>query len=104
MMITHSAINTADYCSSTESADALLATLGLQRTNVDPATSPLPPAFKTAVDAFPESERRWLTMQTVAHEGNFYLYGCTGIGMGDHIAHLAQMSVTVLPELEKRWH
>ncbi len=37
------------------------------------------------------------------HRGAFHVLGCSGEGKGDHIAHLAQMSVTVLPHLATRW-
>jgi hypothetical protein len=103
MMITHSSIPTSEYCSSTESADALLSAVGATRSEVDASAQPPHVTFPLAVSAFPSKERRWLTVKSAAHVGNFHVLGCTGDGKGDHIAHLAQMSVTVLPELKKRW-
>jgi hypothetical protein len=37
------------------------------------------------------------------HQGNLHVLACQGNGKGDHIAHLAQMSVSVLPPLIARW-
>ena len=102
-VITHSAITTAEYASSTESADAILAPLGIARKQVDPTESPPPVSFTTAVTAFPADGRKWLTAVNEAHEGDFHVYAYTGNTPEDHIAHLAQMSVTVLPHLKERW-
>ena len=104
MVITHSAIETEGYPSTTVTTDALLAQLSLKRTPVTGASiSPPPVDIPVAKRAFPDGERNWLNVVSQAHEGNFYLYGCTGKIKGDHIAHLAQMSVTVLPPLRERW-
>jgi hypothetical protein len=102
-VITHSAITTAEYASSTESADAILAPLGIARKQVDPTYSPPPVSFTTAVTAFPAGGRKWLTAVNEAHDGDFHVYAYTGNTPEDHIAHLAQMSVTVLPPLKERW-
>lgn len=103
MMITHSAIPTALYTSSSEAADALLQSLTLERREVSEDLSPPQVKFKAAVDAFPISKRRWLRLQTEAQKGDFIVQGFTGDTKEDHIAHLAQMSVTVLPKLRERW-
>ena len=105
MVITHSAIETEGFPSTTITTDALLAQLSLKRTEVTAGSASPPPVdIPVAKRAFPEGERNWLKVVTEAHEGNFYLYGCTGKIKGDHIAHLAQMSVTVLPLLRDRWN
>ena len=101
MVITHSAIRTTDFFSSTESADAIVQALGLERTPV--AESPAEVAFPSAVTAFPARDRRWLQGRSVVHAGDFHLYGYAGTEKADHIAHLAQLSVTVLPALAERW-
>jgi hypothetical protein len=104
MVVTHSAVQTEGYADTTLTVDALLAELGLQRTPVDPdEASPEPVRLPVAVRAFPTGERRWMRVTSVVHEGNFHVYGATGKGKGDHITHLAQMSVTVLPPLVERW-
>lgn len=102
-IITHSAITTAEYPSSTESAEAILAPLGIARKQVDPTYSPPPVTFATAVTAFPADGKKWLTAVNEAHEGDLHVYAYTGNTPEDHIAHLAQMSVTVLPPLKQRW-
>jgi hypothetical protein len=104
MVITHSAIPTEGYPSTTQTTDALLGALSLEREATSPeAVSPPPVDLPVAVRAFPSGERNWMQVVSQVKEGDFAVYGCTGNGKGDHIAHLAQMSVTVLPALRARW-
>ncbi len=104
MVITHSTIETEDYASTTQTANALLAALGIERHAVtNPASSPPPVKLRAAVFAFPTGERRWLSVTSEVRQGGLTVLGCTGNGKGDHIAHLAQMSETVLPPLVARW-
>jgi hypothetical protein len=104
MVVTHSAVETLGYPSTTQTAGALLEELSVARGSVSPdVASPKPVALPVAVRAFPSSDRRWLRVTSEAHQGDFHLYGCEGDGKGDHIAHLAQMSETVLPPLVERW-
>lgn len=103
MIITHSDIETEGYPSTTQTMDALLALLSLKRTSGSAGTSFPPVDIPVATRAFPERERNWLSVVSEAHERDFHVYGCTGKLKGDHIAHLAQMSVTVLPPLRERW-
>lgn len=104
MVITHSAIQTEGYPSTTRTVDALIKQLGLARTTVAPASASPPPVdIPVAKRAFPDGERNWLQVVSEVHKESFYVYGCTGNGKGDHIAHLAQMSATVLPPLKERW-
>lgn len=103
MVITHSAIETADYASSTETASAILAAVGANREPVDASQSPPPMEFREAVEAFPIREVKWLKIQSKGELGDLHVFGYTGQDKSDHIAHLAQMSVTVLPWLKRRW-
>lgn len=104
MIVTHSAIATEGYPSTTETTNALLSALSLEREEVSPAeASPPPVELPVVLRAFPSGERLWMQVTSRVKEGNFAVYGCTGDGKGDHIAHLAQMSVTVLPPLHERW-
>ncbi len=104
MLITHSEIPTEGYPSTTETTDAVLNALSLERQAALPEElSPPPVEIPVALQAFPSGERNWLQVVNQVKEGNFAVYGCTGNGKGDHIAHLAQMSVTVLPPLRDRW-
>jgi hypothetical protein len=103
MLITHSRIPTHNYTSAKEAADAILDELDMVRTKVGEDDSPPKVKFKAAVNAFPISKRRWLRSRTESHAGNFHVYGFAGNTKEDHIAHLAQMSVTVLPKLKERW-
>ncbi|MBW2458533.1 MAG: hypothetical protein JRI68_28805 [Deltaproteobacteria bacterium] len=104
MVLTHSAVETHGYPSTTVSADDLLRRLGVPRSKANPASaSPPPVEIDVAVKAFPSGERNWMQVGSEVHRGAFHVLGCGGKGKGDHIAHLAQMSVTVLPLLATRW-
>jgi hypothetical protein len=101
MAITHSEIPTYDYASSTESSEAILKELGI--TSAPSSDSPPPASFQSAADAFPARSIAWLQARSVAHDGNFFVWGYAGKDKPDHIAHLAQLSVTLLPPLAARW-
>lgn len=104
MVITHSAIPTEGYPSTTRTIDALLEQLSLEREVVTSDAVSFPPVeLSVAKRAFPDGERNWLKVVTKAEQQDFHVYGCPGTRKGDHIAHLAQMSVTVIPPLRKRW-
>ncbi len=103
MMITHSRVRTLKYTSTTQAADAMLEALDIERETVELSRSPPEVKFKAAVNAFPWDKRRWLQARTEGHAGNFHVFGYDGHTEEDHIAHLAQMSVTVLPPLVERW-
>jgi len=112
MVLTHSAIETEGYASTTQTTDALLAALGLTRQPPAAASAGAAPVASTvfapvtlpvAVRAFPTGERRGLVVTSEVHQGNLHVLACQGNGKGDHIAHLAQMSVSVLPPLIARW-
>lgn len=104
MVLSHSAIETEGYASTTQTADALLASVSLERKVVVGDRGSLPVVdLSVARRAFPTGERNWLRVASKVEQGGFHLYGCSGNGRGDHIAHLAQMSVTMLPPLVRRW-
>jgi hypothetical protein len=104
MIVTHSAIETEGYPSTTETTSALLEKLSLVRQAVSTEEASFPPVgLPVAMRAFPSGERNWMQVVNQVKERDFAVYGCTGDDKGDHIAHLAQMSVTVLPPLRERW-
>ncbi len=104
MVLTHSAVQTHGYPNTTATADALLQRLGLSRTKATAETaSPPEVELEVVVKAFPSGERNWMKVDSEVHQRAFHLLGCSGTHKGDHIAHLAQMSVTVLPRLAERW-
>ncbi|MCA9623181.1 MAG: hypothetical protein KC731_29380 [Myxococcales bacterium] len=100
-VLTHSAIEVSGYASSGASASYLLDVLGITRTPT--SQSPPPVDIEPAIHAFPAAERNWLHGESEAHQGGVHVYGYTGNVAADHIAHLAQMAVTVLPPLATRW-
>ncbi len=104
MVLTHSSIETYGYPNTTQSADGLLERLGLKRREASPdKASPPPVDLDVIVKAFPPDERNWMRVTSDTEEGSLVVLGCRGKGKGDHIAHLAQMSVAVLPRLVQRW-
>lgn len=104
MVLTHSAVKTEDYPSTSQSADGLLERLEVERKEVSPdEASPPPSELEEAKKAFPSKDREWMRVTSEARRGSMLVLGCSGEGKGDHIAHLAQMSVTVLPKLRERW-
>lgn len=103
MVVTHSAVQTHGYASTTQSANALLALLELERTQVDAGASPPAVEFDAALRAVPKSTRKLLEARSEVRKGLFSLLGYSGETTEDHMAHLVQMSVTVLPALRERW-
>jgi hypothetical protein len=51
----------------------------------------------------PKHAERWLEQTTQARAGGMLVRGYVGKSPEHHMAHLIQMSVTVLPDLAERW-
>ncbi len=83
--ITHSAIHTDGYPSSTETTGELLRLLGVEKTAHE-ATGP-----------------RGMLQIYESDRGDFHVKGYEGIGVKDHIDHIRAMNETVLPYLKVRW-
>jgi hypothetical protein len=104
MVLTHSSVETREYPDTTKSADAVLERVGLARSAADPAAASPPPVdLPVALAAFPSKNRPWVQVKSIATRGDFTVIGASGNDKGDHIAHLAQMSVLTLPKLVERW-
>jgi hypothetical protein len=100
LAITHSNARARDYASTRTVTDAMLETLKIER---QPAKgTPSKVDIKAAHRLFPK-EPRYLEADSRAQSGEFHVLGYKGAAAEDHIAHLAQMSVTVLPLLVARW-
>ncbi|MDI3283523.1 hypothetical protein [Polyangium sp. 15x6] len=100
--ITHSDIGGTEYASSGESADALLRDVGAERAPAQ-ATPPRV-TTKAALTAFNKgAQETRLEQTTEAKKGGLHVRGYSGQTPDQHMAHLVQMSVTVLPELAERW-
>jgi hypothetical protein len=97
--MTHSAINEFHYATTTETADAVLRAVGGYRE----ARADSPPWPEMPLARHVMKEPRWLEQVSDARRGLLHVRGYRGYREDDHIAHLAQMSVTVLPELVERW-
>jgi hypothetical protein len=99
MTITHSQIGENRYATTTETTDAILRDVGAYRER----RAAFPPPVEAPVARAAMSSARWLEQISEAHLGLFSVRGYRGVTEDDHIAHLAQMSVTVLPELVAYW-
>jgi hypothetical protein len=98
-VMTHSEVNEFRYATTTETSSALLSALGIYR---DRKTDwPDRPELSLARSVM--STERWLEQHTDARKGDLHVAGYRGFREDDHIAHLAQMSKTVLPELVAYW-
>jgi hypothetical protein len=101
MVITHSAVPTFHYASTRESADALLAALGLERKATDRAVPP--PELALARSSSADGEPITLKQSSAAERGAFYLFGFDGGEALDHAAQQSHMALTAVPLLAKRW-
>jgi hypothetical protein len=99
--ITHSDIGGMTYASTSETADALLREVGSTRAQ----TKETPPRVTTPalLAALPKPQDTWLEQTSDAKMGGLHVRGYSGQTPDQHMAHLVQMSVTVLPELAERW-
>ncbi|NUQ78800.1 MAG: hypothetical protein HUU21_35185, partial [Polyangiaceae bacterium] len=99
--VTHSEIKTLEYASTRETADVLLRAVGASRS----PSSEAPPkvTLPSTVGVVPKDSQQWLAPTTEARLGGLHVRGFTGQTPEHHMAHLIQMSVTVLPELAERW-
>jgi hypothetical protein len=85
--ITHSAILPGPYASTTETANFLLASQGIQREMMD-----LP------------GPRPTMRLQSVAARAGFSVAGYRGQDAAAHCDHLFAFGQTLLPLLKRRWH
>jgi hypothetical protein len=99
--ITHGDTETHGYASTGQAADALLGEVGAKRS---PASGTPPRvSLAAAVGVVAKSAERWLEQTSEAQVGGLRVRGYVGKTPEHHMAHLIQMSVTVLPELAERW-
>jgi hypothetical protein len=97
--ITHSEITpNGDYASTRATTDALLAHVGASRVHGDGA--PELPALASLVNV---KKLVPFVQRSEAQKGCLHVRGFAGTEEPDHIMHMAEMSVTVLPELARYW-
>jgi hypothetical protein len=99
--ITHSEIKTEDYASASETADALIRATDAERSPA--AEAPPKVSLPSMAGVWSKDAERWLEQKTEAKKGGFHVRSYVGQTPEHHMAHLVQMSVTVLPELAERW-
>ena len=99
-VMTHSEVNEFRYATTTETSDALIAAVGAYRSRA--ADWPDRPSFPLARQVM--TTPRWLEQHSEAHKGNFHVRGYRGYREDDHIAHLAQISMTLFADLVRYWH
>jgi hypothetical protein len=99
MTMTHSEVGERRYATSTETADAILREVSAFREGKLGA----PPHVDLLAAQGVMAKPRWLEQLSEARLGLLHVRGYGGSMEDNHIAHLAQMSVTVLPELVAYW-
>ncbi|MDI1445277.1 hypothetical protein [Polyangium sp. 6x1] len=98
-VMTHSEVGEFRYATTTETSNAILRALGIERSRtIDWPDRPSFPLARTVM-----STERWLEQRSKAQRGDLHIAGYRGFKEDDHIAHLAQMSSTVLPALVAYW-
>ena len=98
-VMTHSEVNEFRYATTTEAANALIRVVGAYR---ERATDwPDRPIFPLARKVMAQTS--WLEQRSEAHKGHFHVRGYRGEREDDHIAHLAQISETLLADLVTYW-
>ncbi|MDC3958699.1 hypothetical protein [Polyangium jinanense] len=98
-VMTHSEIGEFRYATTTETSDAILRVIGIERSRT--IGWPDRPSFPLGRAVM--STERWLEQRSEARRGELRIAGYRGFKEDDHIAHLAQMSSTVLPSLVEYW-
>ncbi len=98
---THSDIPVFGYASTHDTADALLASLGIDRRSGGdtPASIVLPSLGGEAGNKLEHP----LKPVTIAEKGGLTVRGFAGTKADDHLAHLHQMATTGFPKLAERW-
>ncbi|UQA56237.1 hypothetical protein [Polyangium aurulentum] len=99
MAITHSEIGAHRHATTTETTDAILRDVRVHRER----KADWPPHADGPIARGVMSTPRWLEQWSEARLGSLSVRGYRGVTEDDHIAHIAQMSVTVLPELIAFW-
>jgi hypothetical protein len=84
-VMTHSAIHTDDYPSTTETIGELLALASVEKTPKDAAG---PRGMREIYES---------------DSGDFHVKGFEGDGVKDHVDHIRAMDVTMYPYLKRRW-
>lgn len=98
-VMTHSEVNEFRYATTTEAANALIHVVGAYR---ERSTDwPERPVFPLARQVMAQTS--WLEQRSEAHKGQFHVRGYRGEREDDHIAHLAQISETLLADLVMYW-
>lgn len=102
--ITHSAIDPIAYASTTATASYLLAKVGGVREERDPvADAPAYARLESMKGAVSPKLEKTMEPTSEARIGAMHVVGYRGDTKEHHMAHLFQMSKTLLPELKARW-
>jgi hypothetical protein len=101
LSITHGDTETHGYASAGEAADAILREIGAERS--PQAGSPPVVTLAAAVGVVPKNAEKWLEQTSEGRLGGVRVRGYAGKTPEHHMAHLIQMSVTVLPDLAEHW-
>ncbi|MEQ9325595.1 MAG: hypothetical protein RIF41_40895 [Polyangiaceae bacterium] len=99
-VITHSQMMSEEFATAKAVSDAILDAVQIGR---EPASDSPPRVELRSSKSLFAGGRVFLEAETTARSGALFVRGYAGKTAGHHVAHLAQMSVTVLPLLVDRW-
>lgn len=92
LSITHSDIDTVEYASTTETANALFREVNAEREPSDPAlTSPPDVNLQAAVGVVAKKSKQLLEQTSEARLGQLHVRGYVGKTAEHHMAHLLQL-------------
>jgi hypothetical protein len=102
--ITHSDIDPITYASTARASGYLIEQLGLTKIPLDPVKDAPPYVeLESMANAVDHSKEKHMEPYYEVRKGGFHVIGYKGVTQEHHMAHLFEMSQTLLPELVKRW-
>jgi len=102
--ITHSDIDPITYVSTTLTSNYLVKAVGAENEPLDPDhDAPHYVELESMANAVDHSKEKTMEPTSEARKGCFHVIGYKGETQEHHMAHLFEMSQTLLPELVERW-
>jgi hypothetical protein len=102
--ITHSEIDPVTYASTTLASGYLVKEVGAETTPLDPVKdAPSYVELESMANAVDHSKEKAMEPVSESRKGSFHVLAYKGVTQEHHMAHLFEMSQTLLPELVARW-